>query len=94
MPTQSNNTLSASGDTTVVNWSGGEGFYSARGTWGSGTTTLYISFDGGSNYISAGTDGVLTADGVVRFTVPACKLKVTLSGATSPSLAVTVESLK
>jgi hypothetical protein len=94
MAKQSSNTLSASGDTTVVTWAGGEGFYSATGTWGSGTTTLYASFDGGTTYISCGATGTLTANGVIRFMLPECKLKVTLSGATSPSLVVTVESLK
>lgn len=94
MPTQSTNALSANGDTTIVSWGGGEGFYSATGTWGSGTTTLYASFDGGTTYVTCGTEGQLTADGVVRFTLPECKLRVTLSGATSPSIAVVVSSLK
>ena len=94
MPSQSTNTLSANGDTTIVSWGGGEGFYSASGTCGSGTTTLYASFDGGTTYISCGTEGQLTANGVVRFTLPECKLKVTLSGSSSPSLAVIVASLK
>lgn len=94
MATQSKQTLSANGDTAVIDWAGGEGLYSARGTWGSGTTTLMASFDDGSNYTSAGTEGVLTADGMVLFTLPACKLKISLTGATSPSLDVTIESLK
>lgn len=94
MPTQSTNTLSADGDTTVVSWAGGEGFYSASGTWGSGTTTLYASFDGGTTYISCGTEGQLTANGMVRFTLPQCKLKITLSGSSSPSLRISTESIE
>lgn len=93
MAKQTSTTLVANGDSSVVDWAGGVGFFGARGTFGSGTVKLMVSFDGGSNYQSAGSDGEFTSDGVVMFTLPRCLLKATLSGSTSPSLYVTIESL-
>ena len=93
MAKQTSTTFVANGDSSVVDWAGGVGFYSARGTFGSGTTKLMVSFDGGTNYQSAGIEGEFTSDGVIMFTLPCSLLKVTLSGATSPSVYVTIESL-
>ena len=84
-------TLTSNGDTGVVDFRGGEAFYMASGTWGSGTTALMV-YDG-TSYISAGVDGILSSDGMVRFTLPACLLKVTLSGATTPSLTISIDSV-
>jgi len=86
-------TLVANGDSLVVDYYGGECFYSAAGTWGGGTTTLMVSFDEGVTYISAGSNGILSANGVARFRLPRCKMKVTLSAATAPSLTISLDSL-
>jgi hypothetical protein len=86
-------TLAADGSTAVVDWGGGSsaGYYLASGaTFGSGTLSLQVSFDGGTTYVAAGSAYNLTAAGLVRFILPECKLRVTLSGATSPSIPIII----
>lgn len=91
MATLVRQTLTANGNTNTFEWGGGVGYYASNGTWGSGTTSLQVSPDGGTTFISAGTDGNLTADGVVRFELPdKAVIRVNLSGATSPSLTITI----
>ena len=82
----SNNPITANGDydfnirPTLV-WG-----VSIAGTWGSGTAVL--KYSDGTNWISY-EDFSLTADGGKRVFVPEPgQLRVTLSGATSPSLTV------
>lgn len=91
MATLLRQTLTANGNTATLEWGGGVGYYASNGTWGSGTTALQVSPNGGTNFISAGTDGNLTADGIIRFELPEKTIiQVNLSGATSPSLAITI----
>lgn len=56
----------------------------AKGTFGSGTVTLNVSPAGGTEYYSGGT---LTSAGSVKINTKAGdKIKVTLSGSTSPDI--------
>lgn len=85
-------TLSADGSTTAVEV-GTKKEYSVglRGTFGSGSVVVEISVDGGSNYISTGSAGTLTAAGWVRVFPPTGSLvRLTLSGATAPTIAWTI----
>ena len=85
-------TLSADGNTSVVDWIGGEGFFVAQGTFGGGTLTLKYTTDGGTTYTAVGTDTTLTASGGGYFTLPLCSLRATLAGSTSPSIAVKIQA--
>jgi hypothetical protein len=61
----------------------------AKGTWGGGTLSVEAGFwaDASSSYLWVPiTDVQLTADGCVTFAITAYKLRVTLTGATAPSL--------
>jgi len=81
-----NGTLTANGDGVSCHVSGGTAHAACSGTFGSGTMTLYISYDG-TNYITTGIDGIKTADATFRLdNLPDCYLKWTLTGATTPSV--------
>ena len=85
-------TLSADGSSAVLDWDGRfVGHFAAHGTFGSGTATLEYSLDDGSNYFSVdSTNLAYTEDGQGNFELPKCKLRVTVSGSISPTIAVTV----
>lgn len=85
MPNNISGTLSADGDSSVVNFVGGTLYFGGSGTFGSGNVTLYASFDEGSNYIAV-PNSVFTSAGVFTAALPNCRVKLTLAGATSPSL--------
>lgn len=80
--------FTADGDSGVIDWNPNfSGHFMCEGTFGSGTATLKYSLDGGATYIAAdSTDLAFTVDGASNFVLPECKLKVTLSGSTSPNL--------
>jgi hypothetical protein len=98
-------TLSADGDSTTYLIEGAQGTqevehigFSAGGTWGGGTLTLYVCFDPDASpqvFVpacdSAGSALGYTDDvsGLVNITGGSL-VKATLSGSTSPSLAVTL----
>lgn len=86
--------LTENGETSVVNWGGGIGFYSVEGDFGAGTCKLLVSFDGGTTYFSPGIEGEFTADAAVQFLLPACKLKAKLSESADPSIRVHIDSLR
>ena len=89
-----NQVLSADGNTISVLWAGGEGTYSASGTFGGGTTRLMVSMDDGATFFSAGPEGELTISGIRSFSIPECTLRVSLTGATSPNLTISLDSVK
>lgn len=78
--------LSADGSTPTQSWDGGLGTVAVAGTFGSGTIKLEASFDNGTTWIPVGTDVEFTATGMGNFHLPACNLRCTLSGATSPDI--------
>ena len=88
MSIASNGTLTANGRTTF-DWPGGNGAFSASGTFGSGTASLEWTLDG-STWVAVGTDTTVTANGGGIFTRPPGKMAVNLTGATSPSIAYEV----
>ena len=54
------------------------------GTFGGGTATIEISLDHGATWVSSGI--TMTAPGSKVLTAPATQVRVTLSGATAPSV--------
>lgn len=91
MAKNTSGTLTANGDSTVTNFPGGELFFGATGTFGSGNVTLYASFDEGVQYVIV-PNSTFTTAGVFSATLPNCYVKLTLAGATSPSLYWTLAS--
>ncbi len=75
------------GTSDAVAWHGGEGTFFAHGTFGGGTLKLQASFDGGGNWIDVGPDVTFAAAGAGNFRIGLCKLRATLSGASSPDVA-------
>lgn len=98
MPLLKTSTLSANGTTDEVYCDGGPVWLTAVGTWGSGTLTPYISIDGKVSYApltAVATDGTLTnialtANTGLKLDLTDCWIKTVLTGATSPSLSVSV----
>jgi hypothetical protein len=77
--------------TAVVDWSGGEGVYVAVGTFNGATITLQMRVNTGGTWVSMGSSGALTADGVVAFVAPAgSQLSAVASVATPTSVKVSI----
>ncbi|MEQ8746956.1 hypothetical protein [Pyruvatibacter sp.] len=74
------------GTSAATHWHGGEGTFFAHGTFDGGTVVLEASFDNGTNWIIVGPDATFTAPGAGNFRIGLCKLRVSLSGATSPDV--------
>lgn len=74
----------ASATGSAVAWPGGRGTFEVDGTFGGATVTLSKLGPDGSSYISVGSDGALTAEGVVNFDLPPTSIKAVVSGG-SPS---------
>lgn len=87
--------LLASGNSSAITWNGGRGVFAAYGTFGSGTLKLQSSFDDGTTWIDVDRSGdtyvTFTANGSGGFELPKCQLRVSLSGATNPSINSGVE---
>ena len=79
--------LTEDGVTAVVAWRGGRGTAAAYGTFGSGTATLEVSYDGGTTWFAVGSDTALTEDGHGNFELPsAVQLRWDLDGASTPDV--------
>ena len=81
----------------ALEWRGGEGQVAAQGTFGGGTLSLQFSLDNGSTWTNLEDDpaSTIAANGSFAFrsmkTDPeSYKLRLNLSGATSPNLKVRV----
>jgi hypothetical protein len=63
-------------------------------TWGSGTLILQTSFDGGTTWVAVPSASWTSGDGVLATSIRAYgkDLRLSLSGATSPSLTVTIKA--
>ncbi len=85
-------TLSANGNVTAnVPYMNSFGAITAvvSGTWGSGTAKLEFTLDG-SVWQDSGITGI-TSNGALKMTGVACKaVRVVLTGATNPSLVVSI----
>ena len=82
-------TLTAAGNGQSVQWAGGEGTFAATGTLGGGTAKLQCSFDNvawldvdrtGESFVT------FTAPGMGNFVLPACWLRLALTGGTGASV--------
>ncbi|UVO33789.1 hypothetical protein KUL72_19905 [Bradyrhizobium arachidis] len=86
--------LTANGASTPVPWSGGFGTVAAWGTFGGGTVTLQMSPDNGNTWInvdrSSDTYVTFTANGQGDFQLGLCLLRFNLTGATAPSVWVSL----
>lgn len=82
-------TLAASGSGSAVSLgTKKEYFLSASGTFGGGTLTLEFRETGTTTWITVSSVTGLTAANLVRFTAPMnSEVRVTLTGATTPSVA-------
>lgn len=91
-------TLTSNSTSTPVTLQKGRNYIFCSGTFGSGTLTPQVSFDG-TNYapLKLSQDSYVsslafTSAGCVMLALPECKLRWVLSGATSPSVVVQVSS--
>lgn len=82
--------LTADGQTTGTPHPGGSAAFYGVGTFGSGTLTMEVSFDGGTTWVDV-LDSAMTADDVYAFVLPPCLVRGDLSGATNPSITVGYE---
>lgn len=89
-------TLAATGNTAAIAWPGGRGVFTAWGTFGGGTLTLQQSPDDGATWINVDRTGdtyvTFTANGEGGFELGECQLRVSLTGATTPSIQSGVQS--
>lgn len=87
----------ADGDSSVAEWPGGKGSFTAQGAFGSGTVKLQFSVDGGSVWMDVDRSGdtyvTLAAAGGGLFELPACKLRANLAGSTAASLSAKVSQV-
>jgi hypothetical protein len=87
-------TLSASGSTTGVRLDSSTIVqFEADGTFGSGTLTPELQ-TGASTWVAIGTE-TLTADGLINAEVPrGSTVRLTLAGATDPSIVTRVKKIR
>lgn len=90
-PTEVFHNFTADGNSSAIEWAGGQGHFAVFGTFSSGTAKLQYSLIGDeeAGYKDVDTtDLSFTADGHGNFTLPPCHLRVNLSSATTPDLDV------
>lgn len=86
-------TITANGDGTIFDYTGGAGVAIATGTFNQGLLELHASLDD-TNYAPVRGDGIIREDGGFGFTLPACKLRWTLSDSiNTPNIIVSVENV-
>jgi len=83
--TKLHDAVTATADSSSINWMGGEGTMCASGTWDSATVKLQMSPDDGTTWIDVGTTSTLSDDGMANFKFPPCDLRiaVTITGTSS-----------
>jgi hypothetical protein len=86
--------LIANGATPSLAWYGGRGSVTVWGNFGGGTATLQMSPDVGTTWINVDETGdafvTFTASGDGGFELGLCLLRVNLTGATAPSITVSI----
>ncbi len=80
--------LTSNSSTAAIQFQG-EGTVNIAGTFGGGNVSIEASFDNGATWV-AQTDGEISSAETVNMKIGPCFLRTTLTGATSPSLAVSV----
>jgi len=83
----------SSANSAAFDWPGGDGFFVVYGGFGGGTATLKWSPDGGTTWVVLDSTLALTAAGAIDFNLPAGKIRVELTGATSATLTALVRAL-
>lgn len=80
----------ANGSGSPIVWGGGEGQFTAFGSFGGGTVTLEWSPNNGTTWLPVDRSGdtyvTFTANGSGRFTLQPCLIRANLAGATSPNV--------
>ncbi len=86
--------LTVDGSTAVLSWQGGLGTMAGYGTYGSGTLTLEVSYNGsGGTYFAVGNETTLSVDGHGNFDLPAgVHLRSTLASSSGASLTIEILS--
>jgi len=80
-------TISADGQTTGKLFPGGTLFMAVSGSLGGGTLKAQASYDNGTTYIDLiDTTNTSLALGTVSINLPDCLVRLSLSGATAPSI--------
>jgi hypothetical protein len=80
-------TIAANGNSATIPWIGGNGYFTAQGTFGGGIIKLQFSTDSGTTWSDIGALTTLAASGGGMFeNLPKCSLRVNLAGATTPSI--------
>ena len=79
-------TVTVDTSTAPVSWNGGPGTFHCHGTFGGGTAKLLYSIDNGVSFYEVGSSTNFTVSGGSQYFLPACKMKATLAGSTSPNL--------
>lgn len=64
---------------SAVAWGGGQGLFTAEGTFSGATIKLQYQSDNGT-WLDAGSDTELTANGGGRFFLPVTSVRVNISG--------------
>ena len=82
--------LTSSGASPAVDFAGGNAAVIVAGTFGGGTAQLQILAPDNTTWVPLGSPTSFTANGIAGFTAPAGKLRINLTGATTPSLAAWV----
>jgi len=81
--------LNSDGNSSAWDHLGGDAGVAVQGDFGSGTVKLQLSMDGGTTYVDVDST---TAQGTAAFTCglkfPPCKLRVNISGSSSPDVDV------
>lgn len=85
--------ITGDGNTSAVQHPGGSGAFGAAGTFGGGTLTMEISFDGGTTWVDV-LDSAMTADDVYAYALPACLIRGNLSGASTPDIDIFVRAMQ
>lgn len=80
----------SNGNSGSIIWGGGEGQFTAHGSFGGGTCKLVWSPDQGTTWLDVDRSGdtyvTFTANGSGRFTLQPCLIRANLAGATSPNV--------
>lgn len=93
VPLQGGAAIAANGSSRPMEFLGGAGTLFVTGTFGGGTATLEILAPDGVTWLTVGAGTTLTTAGAAGFTAPVRPIRVTLAGATAPSIQAWVLSV-
>ena len=82
-------TITANGSYEINTRPGREHLMTIKGTFGSGTVTMTAYDDASGTYVAV-DNGTWTANAEPRFYAPSGSIRLTLTGATAPSIGISV----